>query len=237
MKKLLLLLSLLIFGFGFSQVKKPMKKKYTPKKQKVIKKEISPIIDSVGKDKGQAPVGKVNDSIIVGNISQRKDTVIAKPGILGKSEVVKTDSEIAQQVLKKGGYISTRNFDTKGKVTAIFKGVYVYPKTKKIYFLLEIDNKSLIDYNIDMISFSKKNDKGESIESLENEDNNLRPIGAFPNQSIFQGRTNAKIVLVFSKFSISESTDLALNISEKNGDRDLQIEIKGKWFVGAKSIR
>lgn len=237
MKKILLLLSLLIFGFGFSQVKKPVKKKYTPKKQKVIKKEASPVTDTIGKDRGRAPIGKVTDSIIVGNLSQKKDTVIANTGILGKSEVIKTDSQIAEQVLKKGGYISTRNFDTKGKVTAIFKGVYVYPKTKKIYFLLEIDNKSLIDYNIDMISFSKKNHKGESIESLENEDNNLRPIGAFPNQSIFQGKTNTKIVLVFGKFSISESTDLALNISEKNGDRDLQIEIKGKWFVGAKSIR
>lgn len=234
MKKILLLLSLLIFTLGFSQVKKPVKKKYTPKKQKIVKKEASPVTDSISKDKGRAPIGKVTDSIIVGNLSQKKDTVIAKSGILGKSEVIKTDSQIAEQILKTNGYISTRNFDTKGKVTAIFKGAYVNTATNKVFFLLEIDNRSFIEYSINTISFTLSSSGGDDIETGKRL---FRPIGAFPNQSVFKGKTKTKLVIAFDKFSISENNILVLNISEEKGDRDLNINIKGGWIIGAKSVR
>ncbi len=97
-----------------------------------------------------------------------------------------------------------------------------------LYFVIEIQNRSAIDYEVNFLKVSvktRKNGKKKSMQSLI-----MDPVFKYdmPNK-IGVGET-ARFVYVMPKFSIADDKLVMLDLNEKNGERNLKLKIKQRFI-------
>lgn len=190
--------------------KKPVKKTYV--KKKATPKPVStPIIE-------KQLVEEVKPEVEV--IVERTEPVVTE-----KPDYEKT----AEKILKEKGSINNRNsFSVRG-VEGFVKGVY--SANKKIYVMLELSNRSNINYDIQNISFITSPIKKKGI-ALDTEEKIFLPI--YSNQPEFVGKkASQKLIFVFDKFTIAENKTLNAIIDENEGERSIKLEIKPKYILEA----
>ncbi|REC39846.1 DUF4138 domain-containing protein [Chryseobacterium sp. 5_R23647] len=225
MRKNLVFVFLLVGFLGFSQhtkkkvyKKKPVKKSYA--KKPVAKKEIAKETIEVKEEpkvEVLAEPEKVQTTIV--------ETV---------ATVEKPNYEIvAEKVLKDKGWINNRNSASIRGIEGFVKGVY--SGSGKIYVLLEIANRSNINYDIESAIFitSPIQRNGKIIDT---EEKTFIPIFSNQPESIAKKSTQ-KFVYVFDKFTINEDKTLHFVINEIDGERSLTLEIKPKYILKATSTK
>lgn len=140
----------------------------------------------------------------------------------------------AEKILKTKGWIRNRNSALVRGVEGFVKGVY--SANGKIFVMLEIANRSNINYDIMNIGFvttpvitkaSKK--KGYDYDT---EEKLFLPIWSNQPETIAKKNTQ-KIVFVFDKFTINEDKTLFAVVNENEGERKLTLEIKPQYILGA----
>ena len=107
----------------------------------------------------------------------------------------------------------------------------IYIKDDVIYYQMQFDNQSPIDYDIDLLRFyirDKKNGKRTAIQETE-----LKPLYIAGNT--FQVKANSHNIIVVSlkKFTIPDAKYLAIQIMEKNGGRHLLMKVSNKKIIKA----
>lgn len=220
MKKSLVVFMLMGF-IGFSQAtKKKVYKKKIAKKTYVKKAIPQKSTTANGSNVEAAEAVEINTIPI--------DTVETV------KEIMTPDYEImAGKVAKMKGYINNRNSAEVRGVEGFVKGVY--SGNGKIYILLEIDNRSNINYDIESSIFitTPIEKKGRI---LDTEEKNFFPI--YTNQpETINKKSKQKLVYVFDKFTISENKTLNFVLSEIEGEREIKLEIKPKYILEAYSTR
>lgn len=235
MKKTLIV-GLMLLGFlGFSQTtKKKVYKKKTAKKTYV--KKVTP-----KKSTTTTKVTKPIETTEVTEAVELQSTVDVAPMPIEKREVTETvevattpDYEVmAGKVAKMKGYINNRNSAEVRGVEGFVKGVY--SGNGKIYILLEIDNRSNINYDIESSIFitTPIEKKGRV---LDTEEKNFFPIYSNQPETISK-KSKQKLVYVFDKFTISENKTLNFVLSEIEGEREIKLEIKPKYILEAYSTK
>ncbi|WP_183148009.1 DUF4138 domain-containing protein [Chryseobacterium nematophagum] len=224
MKKNLIFLFLLMGFLGFSQQskkkgyrKKPVKKAYT--KKTIVKNETAEVTD-VKKELNSVDVSEPTkvETLKIDNIVS-----VEKP----------TYEVLAEKVLKKKGWINNRNSVLVNGVEGFVKGVY--SGSGKIFVLLEIANRSNINYDIESAVFiTSPIEKNGKI--IDTEEKSFIPI--FSNQpASFNKKSNQRLVYVFDKFTISGDKTLLFVINEIDGERTLTLEIKPKYILEADSTK
>lgn len=225
MKKSLILVLMLVGFLGFSQTtKKKVYKKKTTKKTYVKKAAPKKIVAAKIENEDL-----VKESMAEGEVyNEPKDTVVAV------KEVVTPDYEVmAAKVSKMKGYINNRNSAEIRGVEGFVKGVY--SGNSKIYILLEIDNRSNINYDIESSAFiTTPIEKRGRI--LDTEEKNFFPIYSNQPETIAK-KSKQKLVYVFDKFTISERKTLNFVLKEIEGERELILEIKPKYILEAYSTK
>ena len=140
---------------------------------------------------------------------------------------------IAQKIIKKNGWIKNRNSAFVRGVEGFVKGVYV--GGGKVYVLIEVANRTYINYDIESISFITSpvqvNDR-----QIEAEEKIFSPIYAIQTESIAK-KSREKLLFVFDKFTISDNKNLLFIMSEIDGERTLSLDIKPKYIVGAEYVK
>lgn len=141
--------------------------------------------------------------------------------------------DVAQRLLKKSGWIRNRNSAVVRGIEGYVKGVYV--GEGKLYVLLEIDNRTNINYDVESISFitSPIQVKNRQIES---EEKVFTPIYAIQPQNIAK-KSSQRLVYVFDKFTIADNKNLLFIMTEMDGERTLSLDIKPKYIVGAEYVK
>lgn len=216
MKRSLLAAFLLVGFFGFSQQKKKTNYKKPVKKVTVQKKAtaVKPVATEL---KTEPQIEEI--------VTQTEPV---------EQSVIQEDYELtAQRVLKKSGWIKNRNSALVRGIEGFVKGVYV--GSGKIYVLLEISNRTNINYDIESISFIT-NPYQSGTRQLETEEKIFAPI--WSNQpETFAKKSTQKLVYVFDKFTISDNKTLLCIINEIDGERTLTLEIKPKYITNADYVR
>ena len=197
--------------------KKPVKKTYA-KKKATSKPVANAVVDAAGPEEVKAEV-------------ITEPAVVVEPTVAVVAE--KTDYEkTAEKLLKQKGWINNRNSYLVRGVEGFVKGVY--SGNGKIFVMLEVSNRSNINYDIQNISFITSPIKKKGID-FDTEEKIFLPI--WSNQPDFIGKkSKQKLVFVFDKFTIGENKTLNAVINENEGERNLKLEIKPAYILEAEYI-
>lgn len=223
MKKNLVFVFLLVGFLGFSQHtkkkvyrKKGVKKSYTKK----------PVVN--------------NETTIVTEVKEEPTIVQVTEPVKVESSVVEnvnpekpTYEVLAEKVLKEKGWINNRNSALVNGVEGFVKGVY--SGNGKIFVLLEVANRSNINYDIESAVFItspiEKNGK-----TIDTEEKTFIPIYSNQPES-FNKKSKQRLVYVFDKFTIAGDKTLLFVMNEIDGERTLTLEIKPKYILEADSTK
>ena len=121
--------------------------------------------------------------------------------------------------------ISAKKWDVMVSVS----GIYI--KENTIFYQLELDNRSSIDYDIDFLRFyirDKKKSKRTAIQ-----ENELKPLYIAGNTSQVKANSTSDIVVALEKFTIPDAKYLAIEINEKNGGRNLLMKVNNRKIIRA----
>jgi len=97
---------------------------------------------------------------------------------------------------------------------------------EELYFVINIENKSSLDYDLNFLNLTiqtRKKGKKKSLQSLY-----LEPLYVYNMPSKIKENQTTKLVYVVPKFSISDERLVLLELNEKNGERNLKLKITDK---------
>ena len=121
--------------------------------------------------------------------------------------------------------IKDRKWDMLSKI----KGIYI--KRDVIYYQLSLENRSPIDYNIDLLRFyirDKKKSKRTAIQ-----ENELKPLYVAGNITKVKANSISVVVVALDKFTIPDAKYLAVQVMEKNGGRNLFMKVNNRKIMQA----
>lgn len=226
MRKIAIILFILGSFLGNAQhtkkkaYKKPVKKTYLKKKAPTKTISSTTITKETVSAEEPKQVEEVKHQIL--QPVKEEPTVQA---ITEKPEYEKT----AEKLMKKKGWINNRNSALVRGVEGFVKGVY--SANGKIFVMLEISNRSNINYDIHTISFITSPVKKKGVD-FDTEEKIFLPI--FSNQpETIAKKTTQKLVFVFDKFTINENKTLYAIVDENEGERSLKLKIKPSYILGA----
>ncbi len=107
----------------------------------------------------------------------------------------------------------------------------IYVKNEVMFYQLLLENKSPIDYSIDLIRFyirDKKKAKRTAIQELE-----LKPVYTVGNTTLVKAHSKSAMVFSLEKFTIPDAKYLVVQVNEKNGGRHFTIKVKNKNIMKA----
>lgn len=117
-----------------------------------------------------------------------------------------------------------------GNVKVKVSGIYI--KDETIYYQLEIQNLSPLDYDIELLKFFIADQrKGKRTAIQENE---LVPLHLAGNKSKVKAYDFSVIVVALEKFTIPDAKFLGIQLMEKNGGRHFMLKLYNKQILGAK---
>ncbi|WP_031428449.1 DUF4138 domain-containing protein [Flavimarina sp. Hel_I_48] len=99
---------------------------------------------------------------------------------------------------------------------------------EELYFVIQIENKSTLDYDLNFLKFSvetRQKGKKKSLQLLYQE-----PIFKYNLPTKVVENETVKLVYVLPKFSISNDRRAVLEINEKNGERHLKLKISHRFI-------
>ncbi|SHG25362.1 protein of unknown function [Salegentibacter echinorum] len=99
---------------------------------------------------------------------------------------------------------------------------------KELYFVIQIENKSSLDYDLNFLKLSvetRKKGKKKSLQRLYQE-----PVFNYNLPSKVKENETVKLVYVLPKFSISNDRRAVLELNEKNGERNLKLKISHRFI-------
>lgn len=123
-----------------------------------------------------------------------------------------------EKILKGGGqftFINNRN----GRVKLQLRGVYT--QGSMLYFLLRLNNRSPIDYEIDQIRFSVVDQPGRGQPLIGHGE--LFPLYQYDSSGLILGYSRQLNVVVLPRFTLPRGKRLLIEVLEKDGGRHLQI--------------
>ncbi|MBS1735121.1 MAG: conjugative transposon protein TraN [Bacteroidetes bacterium] len=109
--------------------------------------------------------------------------------------------------------------------------VGIYIKGNVMYYQLKLENRSPINYDVELLKFYiRDKKKGKRTATQENE---LTPLYVAGNTSQVKANCNNTIVVALDKFTIPDKKYLAIQILEKNGGRHLLMRIQNNKILKA----
>ena len=115
--------------------------------------------------------------------------------------------------------------DHHGKMKLQVRGVYRHGGA--LFFCLQLNNRSYLDYDVDSIAFLITLRKPPSTPTLPKD---MRPVYVFDSASMVPGRSCVTSIFVFPSFTLPPGRKFAILVGEKNGNRNLMIRA-GSWTL------
>lgn len=97
-----------------------------------------------------------------------------------------------------------------------------------LYFVIEIENSSSLDYDLNFLKFyteTKKQGKRKSIQKLEKQ-----PVYTHQLPFKISGKEMKKMVFVLPKFSLADGKRLVIELNEQNGERNINLNVKKRFI-------
>ncbi|WZL90341.1 DUF4138 domain-containing protein [Salinimicrobium sp. 3283s] len=98
----------------------------------------------------------------------------------------------------------------------------------ELYFVIQIENKSTLDYDLNFLKLSvetRQKGKRKSLQRLYQE-----PIFKYNSPSKVAENETVRLVYALPKFSISNDRRAVLELNEKNGERSLKLKVSHRFI-------
>jgi len=95
-----------------------------------------------------------------------------------------------------------------------------------LYYLVEIQNNSKMDYEVNYLRFFTKNESGlkrKSIQKLQ-----INPVYEYLNPKRIKANSKTEFVIVLSKFSIDNQKNILVELNELQGERNLELKLPNR---------
>jgi Domain of unknown function (DUF4138) len=125
-------------------------------------------------------------------------------------------------------YLNNRN----GKMRLVVRGIYT--RGKSLFFSLKLINRSPLDYDVDSIRFFVA-EKVRGVHPLERV-SEVKPVYVFDSTTLVKGFGRAATVIVVQRLSLARHHRLQIEVLEKNGGRQLQVQAANFTLETAKLI-
>lgn len=99
---------------------------------------------------------------------------------------------------------------------------------EELYFVIQIENKSSLDYDLNFLNLSietRQKGKKKSLQKL-----TIEPIFKYNVPSRIGEDEVVRLVYVMSKFSIGNDRRLVVELNEKDGERNLKLKVSHKYI-------
>lgn len=119
--------------------------------------------------------------------------------------------------------------DASWDMVASVIGIYI--KDDVIYYQMDLQNQSPIDYDVDFFRFyirDKKKAKRTAVQESE-----ITPLYVAGNATRVKANTHNAIVVALNKFTIPDAKYLAIEIGEKSGGRNLLLKVNNRKIIKA----
>lgn len=121
--------------------------------------------------------------------------------------------------------VQDRSWNMEGAVT----GIYI--RENIIYYQLRLRNKTALDYDIDQLRFYIRDQKkGKRTASQETE---YQPLHTSGNACRVRAGGINNIVVALDRFTLSPGKYLVIELTEKNGGRNLQLKVRNQKIIRA----
>lgn len=114
----------------------------------------------------------------------------------------------------------------------ILKSLYVHEG--KFYFILQLNNKSNISYQIDFVNFKIVDKK--NLKKTASQEKVLSPLRNYPNLESVQHQSRSSILYLLNQFTLLEGQVLEIEIWEKDGGRHQKFQVENSDLVNAKVV-
>lgn len=176
------------------------------------------------------PLQAVNAAapILMGNIPDKSEKVD------NKKQELTTPKSIDEKVLDKSGYLSNRNVAEYRKVELSINGVYI--NNGKLYFLMQVRNRSNIRYNVNKLSFATASIK-KAKKQIDAEEQEFEPLYFYPEFTEIKPKGKVKFVAVFNKFTLNSDKEMEITLTEQDGERVVRLLIDTETISNAENIK
>ncbi len=185
-----------------------------------------------------------NDGQVYSYILKYSDSVkklnyfVKKSKSIGNEKPVQKSKKRQANVLTKAGSKFTKYTKTSEAILKFSTGNLLKAKRKyglklavqqilysddMLYFLLEIKNTSVIDFDINYLQFftkTKPSSKRKSSQKII-----LKPAFTYQLPTRIQGKSNQRFVVCFDKFTIAQDKKIQIELNEMGGERDLVLKL------------
>ena len=142
--------------------------------------------------------------------------------------VIETDAKNINEQERDVFWIKDKKFGIRMRLT----GLYV--RNDVLYFQLQLQNRSTIDYDIDMLHFFIKDRK--QARRTASQELSILPLHIYGNNLSVKGDSCQSLVYALPKFTIPDKKWLHVQMMEKNGGRHLHLRIGNRTIVNAKML-
>lgn len=165
---------------------------------------------------GQKGIEQLFSSVIRSSAVNEDPPAITSPGEGSHQLLLKASCE---KIMKGGLRVAWLN-DRNGKVKFQLRGVYT--QGPAFYFLIRMNNRSAIDYEVESIRFfiTGTPDKNHVLIRY----GELLPLFIYDSSTSVRGYSKVTNVLVLPRFTLPRGRKLMIEVQERNGGRLLQVQ-------------
>ena len=167
------------------------------------------------------------------NIKMERSSTSVQPVAVflpgGTNDLVRANAEKVLSKRPTGKQLKEMNFGS----GIILKGLYA--DDANIYFQIELENRSALDYNIKLLRFfirDSKKSKRTASQELE-----LSPACILGNTQLIRNRSAQTIVVAIPLFTIPDKKTFLIQMQEENGGRHLHLRVRNKHIFNARLIQ
>ena len=142
--------------------------------------------------------------------------IVRRQPLSVNEEVLKNCCEKLANDKRRIYYLNTRNY----RMSMQLKGIYI--RGDLIFFRLFLCNHSHIDYDIDSIRLYVTDNRWRKNSPVQVK--GLSPLYTYGNARTIPGKSSGFPIIVLHRFTLPSDKHLVIELLEKNGGRNLQLE-------------
>lgn len=156
------------------------------------------------------------------------DTAVSAVKSAGVNKELKACCEKVVNAAQRIWYLNDRS----GKMKLQVRGIYTRKTT--LFFVLRLNNRSPLDYDVDSIRFfiAQKEKWKRSAQRL----TELSPVYVYDSAVQVKGYGRVTSVIVLPRFTLARKRRLLIEVLEKNGGRQLQVQASNFTLENARLI-
>jgi conjugative transposon TraN protein len=162
----------------------------------------------------------------------KDSSVIKEPGLqfasVTNEALIETDAQNIMERARDVFWIMDKKYGIRMRLT----GLYV--RNDVLYFQIQLQNRSTINYDIDMLHFFIKDRK--QTRRTASQELPVLPLYIYGNNLSIKGDSSQSLVYALPKFTIPDKKWLHVQMMEKNGGRHLHLRIGNRIIVNAKQL-